>query len=144
MPVIDELVAGGAAGILDGIGKAAVGIRTAITGEAPIDPDKRAELQAKLMEIEQASVLAQLAVNKAEAESPSVFKGGWRPMVGWVCASAFAVQFVLGPIASYSATLYRGASVPLPVFDMSTLMPVLFGMLGLGAYRTVEKIRGVS
>jgi len=31
------------------------------------------------------NALAQLAVNKTEAESGSLFIGGWRPFVGWVC-----------------------------------------------------------
>jgi len=28
--------------------------------------------------------------------------------------------------------------------DLGTMMPLLFGMLGLGAYRTAEKMKGVS
>jgi hypothetical protein len=28
--------------------------------------------------------------------------------------------------------------------DLGTMMPLLFGMLGLGAYRTAEKIKGVA
>jgi hypothetical protein len=28
--------------------------------------------------------------------------------------------------------------------DLGTMMPLLFGMLGLGAYRTAEKVRGVT
>ena len=27
---------------------------------------------------------------------------------------------------------------------LGTMMPLLFGMLGLGAYRTAEKVRGVA
>jgi hypothetical protein len=32
----------------------------------------------------------------------------------------------------------------LPVLDMSQMMPVLMGMLGLGGLRTFEKFKGVS
>ncbi|MFM7013212.1 MAG: universal stress protein [Betaproteobacteria bacterium] len=28
--------------------------------------------------------------------------------------------------------------------DLGTMMPLMFGMLGLGAYRTAEKIQGVA
>jgi hypothetical protein len=28
--------------------------------------------------------------------------------------------------------------------DLGTMMPLLFGMLGLGAYGTAEKVRGVA
>jgi len=34
--------------------------------------------------------------------------------------------------------------VKFPQLDLGTMMPLLFGMLGLGAYRTVEKIQGVA
>jgi hypothetical protein len=34
--------------------------------------------------------------------------------------------------------------VVLPALDMSEMMPVLLGMLGLGGLRTFEKFKGVS
>jgi hypothetical protein len=38
-----------------------------------------------------------------------------------------------------------GATIPmLPEFDMSTLMTVLGGLIGLGGLRTFEKYKGVS
>ena len=43
----------------------------------------------------QQALLAQLEINKAEAASGSLFKGGWRPAVGWVCAIAFMYHFIL-------------------------------------------------
>jgi len=88
------------------------------------------------------AAMAQIEVNKAEAASGSLFKGGWRPAVGWVCAFAFAYHFILQPIIVFIAVL-AGAQLPeLPEFDMGTLMPVLMGMLGLGGLRTVEKLQG--
>jgi hypothetical protein len=39
------------------------------------------------------SVMAQIEVNKAEAASASLFKGGWRPAVGWVCAHGAVLPF---------------------------------------------------
>lgn len=144
MPIIDELVSGGAAGILKGIGDAAIGIRTAITGEAPLDPTKRAEIEMQLAQIEQSATLAQLAVNQAEAASPSVFKGGWRPAVGWTCALAFFTQFVAMPLGTWFLSVFKGTVVPMPVLDMGVLMNLLLGMLGLGGLRTWEKIKGIN
>ena len=43
----------------------------------------------------QQALLAQLEINKAEAASGSLFKGGWRPFVGWVCGVAFCYHFIL-------------------------------------------------
>ena len=86
----------------------------------------------------------QLEVNKAEAASTSVFKGGWRPFIGWVCGAAFAYHFVLQPFIVFGITA-TGVELPeLPSFDMSSLMTVLMGMLGLGGLRSYEKKQGLT
>jgi hypothetical protein len=88
------------------------------------------------------SVMAQIEVNKAEAASASLFKGGWRPAVGWVCALALFYHFILQPVLLFGVAV-AGLEMPaLPEFDMASLMPILLGMLGLGGLRTVEKIKG--
>lgn len=86
----------------------------------------------------------QLEINQAEAASGSIFKGGWRPFIGWVCGAAFAYHFILQPIIVFGVTVAGVTLPPLPEFDMATLMPVLMGMLGLGGLRTFEKTKGVS
>ena len=88
------------------------------------------------------SVMAQIEVNKAEAASASLFKGGWRPAVGWVCAMALFYHFILQPVLLFGVAVAGVAIPPLPEFDMASLMPILLGMLGLGGLRTVEKIKG--
>ena len=88
--------------------------------------------------------LAQIAVNKEEAASGSIFKGGWRPFSGWVCGSAFFYHFVGNPIIIFIIAL-SGATIPeLPDFDMGTLLTVLGGMLGIGGLRTYEKQKGLT
>lgn len=88
--------------------------------------------------------MAQIEVNKAEAASGSIFKGGWRPFIGWVCGFAFAYHFILQPILLFGAAAAGVSLPPLPEFDMSQMMPVLLGMLGLGGLRTYEKKTGVA
>ena len=145
MSIVSELVAGGASGILEGIGKAAIDIRTAITGETAIDPNKKAELLAKTLEVENSLILAQLAVNKAEAESPSLFKGGWRPAVGWICVFGLFYNFLLQPLLPWTISVFKLTQVQaLPALDTSTLMTLLLGMLGLGGLRTFEKYKGAA
>ena len=39
--------------------------------------------------------MAQVEVNKAEAQHRSLFVAGWRPFVGWICATALLYHFVL-------------------------------------------------
>lgn len=112
-------------------------------------PDKSQEEKDALtrelaqMSFDQAVILSQTDTNKAEAANASVFVAGWRPFIGWVCGCAFAWTFVAGPMVSYLAKLL-GATVDLPALDLSQLSPVLMGMLGLGAMRTVEKVSGIK
>jgi hypothetical protein len=85
----------------------------------------------------------QLEVNKAEAASASLFVAGWRPAVGWVCVLGMASNFVLIPMVNFILALVE-STVTVPLIDTSTMMPVLLGMLGLGAMRSAEKIKKVS
>ena len=85
----------------------------------------------------------QLEVNKAEAASNSLFVAGWRPAVGWVCVLGMASNFVLIPMVNFILALAESA-ITVPLIDTSTMMPVLLGMLGLGAMRSAEKIQKVS
>tara|TARA_Y100001951_G_C11255935_1_gene249405 strand:- start:35 stop:430 length:396 start_codon:yes stop_codon:yes gene_type:complete len=88
--------------------------------------------------------LAQVEVNKQEAQHRSIFVAGWRPFVGWVCGIALAYHFVLAPIILFSVSI-TGIQIPeLPSFNMETLTTVLLGMLGLGGLRSFEKYKGVS
>ena len=80
----------------------------------------------------------QIEVNQQEAAHKSLFVAGWRPFIGWTCGIAMANNFVLMP---YLAAFF---SLDVPVLDMAEMMPVLMGMLGLGAYRSYEKVKGVA
>ena len=88
--------------------------------------------------------LAQIEVNKQEAQHRSIFVSGWRPFVGWVTAAALAWHFLLAPIVLFTATIV-GIEIPeLPTFDMETLTTILLGMLGLGGLRSFEKYKGLT
>jgi len=112
------------------------------------DKDQKAKLAHEIATMSdrhaQEIALAQINVNAAEAASGSLFKGGWRPCVGWVCAIAFFYHFVGQPLIIFIVAL-AGAEIPdLPEFDMGTLLTVLGGMLGIGSLRTYEKQKGVT
>jgi hypothetical protein len=81
----------------------------------------------------------QLEVNKVEAASKSMFVAGWRPAVGWVCVLGMASNYILIPFANFGLAL-AASDIVVPLIDTSTMMPVLMGMLGLGAMRSVEKV----
>ena len=118
------------------------------------DPSQKAAAQLAVLQLQQTgqleqlkadvqASLAQVDVNKVEAASPSLFKSGWRPAVGWICAVALGVQFLLNPIGSWVAAL-MGHPVQFPPLDLSTLMTLLFGMLGMGAMRSFDKKVGTA
>lgn len=112
------------------------------------DADERAKLAHEIATMAERHAhelaLAQIEVNKAEAASGSIFKGGWRPFIGWVCGTAFAYHFVLQPLLIFLVALYGWEIPTLPDFDMASLMTVLGGLLGLGGLRTFEKYKGVA
>lgn len=80
---------------------------------------------------------AQVDLNKQEAAHKSLFVAGWRPFVGWTCGSAMAFNYIGVPLLGVFGII-------VPVLDITTMFPVLLGMLGLGGLRTAEKVKGVA
>lgn len=112
------------------------------------DPTAAAKAQAdamkQIMEFSTQADAAQMEVNKREAESGNLFVAGWRPFVGWVCAAGCAWNWVGLPLGNFilSAALDHPSTVsPL---DLSEMLPLLLGLLGMGGLRSFEKIKGVS
>jgi len=86
---------------------------------------------------------AQIEVNKEEAKSSSMFVAGWRPAVGWICATGMGFNFIIVPLGGFVCAV-AGVDISFPTLDLSEMMPVLMGMLGLGAMRSFEKTKGVA
>lgn len=99
--------------------------------------------ELKVLEAETALATGQMEINKVEAASDSFFKSGWRPAVGWICVFGLFYQFVFLPFATFFLALYEVRAV-MPAMDLNTLMTLLFGLLGLGGYRTIEKLKGIT
>jgi hypothetical protein len=104
------------------------------------DKDQKSALAHEIATLAQKqaheSALAQLEVNKVEAAHKSLFVSGWRPAVGWSCCFALVYSTILAPILGIWFTI--------PPVDSSLLTTVLMGMLGLGAMRSAEKVKGVQ
>ena len=121
-----------------------IGPVTGILDKVIEDKDQKAKLAHELAtmadKLSHEQQLAQIEVNKVEANSNSLFVAGWRPFVGWTCGIALCYHFVLQPFLVF--LLYSfGYQVALPVFDMTTLTTILLGMLGLGGMRSLEKVK---
>jgi hypothetical protein len=118
------------------------------------DPAEAAKAQLELLRMQQTGELASLAadtqllakqldINKAEAETGSLFIGGWRPFIGWTCGLSLFVQFIGMPLAG-AYVAFKDLKVVLPTFDFGPLMGVVIPLLGIGMLRTYEKVKGVS
>lgn len=105
-------------------------------------PDKT-EQEKQQMAMVMMMVQGQLETNKVEAASQSLFVAGWRPAVGWICALSFGFRYIGGPLLTVIGQL-TGHQITLPVIDYAEMSPILIGMLGLGYFRSTEKIKGVA
>jgi len=112
------------------------------------DPEARAKAQAeamdRLLSVASQADQAQLEVNKAEAQSNSVFVAGWRPAIGWVCAAALAYQYIGRPVATGVFDLLGIHHAPVLIGLDDNLWQLMLAMLGMGGLRTFEKIRGAA
>ena len=140
--------------IISGIFKAA---QTVISRIWP-DPAQQAEASLKLAQLEQAGdfkfldadvqlMQGQIETNKIEAQHGGLFKGGWRPFVGWTCGVAMAYKFIIYPFLVFIVQVIahfmpETKAIPieiLPVIDWAELSVILIGMLGLGTMRSYDK-----
>ena len=80
--------------------------------------------------------LAQVELNKVEAQHRSIFVAGWRPFIGWVCGVGLANTFLVNPWLQW----YTGS--PGPELPEGIMVDLVIALLGLGALRTAEKIQG--
>jgi hypothetical protein len=119
------------------------------------DPAAKAAAQLELLRMEQTGALAQLAaetdlaklqiqVNVEEAKSTNWFVAGARPFIMWTCGVALAYVSIVEPVSRFVAKVWFGYVGDFPIIDTNLTMQILMGILGLGAYRTAEKIKGAE
>ncbi len=117
-----------------------IGPATSLLDKVIEDKDEKNRIAFELSTLAErhAAELAkgQMEINKVEAAHHSIFVSGWRPCIGWVCALGLLYNTILSNIL--------GIWVEVPEIDTTLLVPVMMGMLGIGAMRTVEKVKGVS
>ena len=99
------------------------------------DKDQKAKLAHQLATMAdrhaQEALLAQLAINKEEAKG-NWFQSSWRPLIGWICGLSLAINYMISPICA-------GFGITIPQADMTVMMPLLLGMLGIGGLRSFDK-----
>ena len=121
-----------------------IGPVSGLLGKVIKDKDKAAALAHEISTLasKQALELAkgQMEINKVEAASTNLFVAGWRPFIGWTCGVGLFGNFITIPFSNFVLALIE-VDVVIPLVPLETMMPVLMGMLGLGAMRSFEKTR---
>jgi len=136
------------------IGDALAGVVGKIIDRAWPDPSQKAAAAIELQKMVQAGEFKQIDadiqlaqmqadVNKVEAGSSDPFTSRWRPTVGYVCAAGLAYAAIIEPCLRLLVTV-GGVTTPLPAVDTMLTLQLLFGLLGLGAARTHEKVKGAA
>ena len=77
--------------------------------------------------------LQQIKVNQEEAKG-NWFQSSWRPLIGWVCGLSLMINYMISPICA-------GFGIIIPQADMSVMMPLMFGMLGISGMRSYDKMK---
>lgn len=123
------------------------------------DPIKRAEEMRKLEELKQKGnieelnahvklMLGQMEVNKAEAQSNSLLATSWRPLCGIFGALSLGYAGLIYPILVWVWTLLQALGYipmemsPPPYIESDVLLTVVTGMLGIGGFRSFDKMKG--
>ena len=127
--------------------QALIGPVTGLLDKFVEDKDQKAALAHEIATMSerhaQEVIKGQLEINKTEAAHNSLFVAGWRPAIGWVCCLGMAGNFLIIPFVNMALELLE-TGVVVPMIELDLMMPVLMGMLGLGAMRTVEKVKKVD
>lgn len=105
------------------------------------DTAERDRIAGELESMRTAIAARQGEVTATEAASPSFFKSGWRPGVGWTCVVGLVLHFLVFPIASLVLQLIGHAALPSPL-DIQSLLMLLGTLLGFGSMRSFERSQG--
>jgi hypothetical protein len=108
-----------------------------LLGKVIQDKDQAAKLAHEVATMadrhSQELALAQLEILKADAKG-NWFQSSWRPLIGWIGGISLGINYMVAPIA-------MGFGFNIPQADMSVMMPLLLGMLGMGGMRSFDKLK---
>jgi len=134
--------------VLSGAGQLFKDLRTAITGKEPINGTKAAELALQVQQMESDLEKARMSVVLAEASSTDPWTSRARPMFMYVIYILILASIPMGIVFSINPTLANNivAGFGMWLKAIPSDLYALFGAgyLGYGAFRTVDKVKGVA
>ncbi len=101
------------------------------------------QTEFKELDVQIQQIQSQTDTNKAEAGNASMFVAGWRPYIGWICGTGLGWNYIGIGLVGFVSTCI-GHPIDIAKADLSEMMPLLMGMLGLGGMRTYEKVKGIN
>ena len=117
--------------------QALIGPVTGLLDKFVEDKDQKAKLAHEIATMSerhaQELALAQIEVLKADAQG-TWFQSSWRPLIGWISGLSLGINYMVAPICA-------GFGITIPQADMSVMMPLMFGMLGIGGMRSFDKAK---
>ena len=137
-----------AGAVLSGAGTLFKSIREAITGEAILDPNKRAELLAQAQKMEADLEMARVSIVLAESQSTDKWTSRGRPMFLYVIyimllsSIPMGIVFAISPEAAHKVVTGFGLWLAAIPDTLYTLFGA--GYLGYGAFRTYDKTKGLT
>jgi len=113
-----------------------IGPVSGLLGKVIKDKDQAAQLAHEIATMgekhAQEQVMAQLEILKMDAQG-NWFQSSWRPLIGWIGGISLGINYMVAPIA-------MGFGFSIPQADMSVMMQLLLGMLGMGGMRSFDKL----
>ena len=119
-----------------------IGGVTSIIDKFVTSPEDKIKAQQHVLDLQNQLYQEQIKTNQIEAQHRTIFVAGWRPFIGWVCGASLCWNYMGYPISSFFLTS-KGIEVPPPIMA-DYLFELMFGMLGLGGFRTFEKYKNIS
>ena len=120
-----------------------------IVDELYTSEEEKAAAKLAIKKVEAELKKRQMDIYLADAQSKAGGISGaiqriWRPLIGFGCALAIMFEYVLKPFLMFFLATFHIETLPLPEMDMGTLMPLVMALLGMGAIRSYEKVKGVN
>ena len=114
-----------------------IGPVSGLLGKVIKDKDQAAQLAHEIATMgekhAQEQIIAQLEILKMAAQG-NWFQSSWRPLIGWIGGISLGINYMVSPLA-------MGFGFSIPQADMSVMMPLLLGMLGMAGARSFDKLK---
>ena len=102
------------------------------------------EVESKMQDALSKSLEFQAQITLEEARSESLFKSGWRPLLGWGASIALLWSVVAAPTVAWILNMIGHTDVGLPQIPSDMVLNLVLTLLGVAGMRSYEKAKGIA